>query len=103
MTRSSKNIWQSRQRKRRCHPDVSRYIKKFRSTTALGPTEERGVPLWVGYDIEDIDYDLSVAGLMKADDLTEDELHERGVTTFTRVAAGDRSMYEKLGIASIVD
>jgi hypothetical protein len=78
---------------------VSRYIKKFRSTTALGPTEERGVPLWVGYDIEGMDDDLSSAGLVKADDLSDDELRERGVTTFTRVAAGDRSMYEKLGIA----
>jgi len=78
---------------------VSRYIKKFRSTTALGPTEERGVPLWVGYDIEGVDDDLSDAGLVKADDLSDDELRERGVTVFTRVAAGDRSMYEKLGIA----
>jgi hypothetical protein len=78
---------------------MSRYIKKFRSTIALGPTEERGVPLWVGYDIEGIDDDLSSAGLMNADELTEDELRERGVTTFTRVAAGDRAMYEKLGIA----
>jgi hypothetical protein len=78
---------------------MSRYIKKFRSTTALGPTEERGVPLWVGYDIEGMDDDLSSAGLMKADDLTDAQLRERGVTTFTQVAAGDRAMYEKLGIA----
>ena len=75
---------------------MSRYIKKFRSTTALGPTEERGVPLWVGYDIEGIDDDLSDLGLLKADDLSDDELRERGVTTFTRV---DQPMYEKLGIA----
>ena len=78
---------------------MSRYIKKFRSTTALGPTEERGVPLWVGYDIEGIDEDLSSAGLMKADGMTDDELRERGVTTFIRVAADDQSMHEKLGIA----
>jgi hypothetical protein len=77
---------------------MSRYIKKFRSTTALGPTEERGVPLWVGYDIEGIDEDLSGAGLMKADELTDDELRERGVNAFIRVVAGDRAMYEKLGI-----
>jgi len=77
---------------------VSRYIKKFRSTTALGPTEERGVPLWVGYDIEGVDDDLSAAGLTKANDLTDDELRERGVITFTRVAAGDQATYEKLGI-----
>jgi hypothetical protein len=78
---------------------MSRYIKKFRSTTALGPTEERGVPLWAGYDIEGVDDDLSDAGLLKADEMTEDELRDRGVITFTRVAAGDEAMYEKLGIA----
>jgi hypothetical protein len=78
---------------------MSRYIKKFRSTTALGPTEERGIPLWVGYDIEGIDDDLSHAALMKVDDLTDDELRERGITTFTRVATGDQATYEKLGIA----
>jgi hypothetical protein len=78
---------------------MSRYIKKFRSTTALGPTEERGVPLWVGYDIEGVDDDLSYAGFVNADDMTADELRERGVIAFTRIAAGDRAMYEKLGIA----
>jgi len=78
---------------------MSRYIKKFRSTTALGPTEERGVAMWVGYDLEGVDDDLSDAGLIKADEMTGDELRERGVTAFTRVAAGDRSTYEKLGIA----
>jgi hypothetical protein len=78
---------------------MSRYIKKFRSTTALGPTEERGVPLWVGYDIEGVDGDLSHAGLTKADNVTDDELRERGVITFTRVSADDEAMYEKLGIA----
>jgi hypothetical protein len=78
---------------------MSRYIKKFRSTTALGPTEERGVPLWAGYDMEGVDDDLSHAGLTKADNLTDDELRERGVITFTRVSADDEAMYEKLGIA----
>jgi len=77
---------------------MSRYIKKFKSTTALGPTEERGFALWVGYDIEGVDDDLSEAGLLKADELTEAQLRERGVTTFTRVAARDSAMYEKLGM-----
>jgi hypothetical protein len=77
---------------------MSRYIKKFRSTTALGPTEERGVPLWVGYEIEGVDDDLSDAGLVKVDDWSDDELRERGVTAFTRVAAGDEATYGKLGI-----
>jgi hypothetical protein len=78
---------------------MARYIKKFRSTTALGPTEERGVPLWVGYDIEGMDDDLSRACLVKIDNLTDDELHELGVTAFIHVAAGDQAMHEKLGIA----
>jgi hypothetical protein len=79
---------------------MSRYIKKFRSTTALGPTEERGVPLWAGYDIDGVDDDdLSHAGLLKAEEMTDDERRERGVITFTRVAPGDEAMYEKLGLA----
>jgi hypothetical protein len=78
---------------------MSRYIKKFRSTTALGPTEERGVPLWVGYDIEGVDDDLSDAGFTKADELTDAQLRDRGVTAFIRVAAGDQALYENLGIA----
>jgi hypothetical protein len=75
-----------------------RYVKKFKSTTALGPTEERGFALWVGYDIEGIDEDLSAIGLVQVNDWTSDQLAERGVTSFTRVAAGDEAMYEKLGI-----
>jgi hypothetical protein len=75
-----------------------RYVKKFKSTTALGPTEERGFALWVGYDIEGIDEDLSAIGLVQVNDWTSDQLAERGVTSFTRVAAGDDAMYEKLGI-----
>lgn len=77
---------------------MSRYLKKFKSTTALGPTEERGIPLWVGYDIEGVADDLSEAGLVKVDDWTEEQLRERGVTTFTRVAQGDAATYQKLGI-----
>jgi hypothetical protein len=69
-----------------------RYIKKFKSTTALGPTEERGFALWAGYDIDGVDDDLSEAGLIKADELTDAQLREHGVTTFTRVTA------EQLGI-----
>ena len=77
---------------------MSRYIKKFKSTTALGPTEERGFALWAGYEIEGIDRDLSEFGLVKVDDLTAEQLAEHGVTSFTRVAAGDEAMYGKLGI-----
>lgn len=71
---------------------MSRYIKKFKSTTALGPTEERGFALWAGYEIEGVDGDLSYAGLVNVDDWSEDKLRELGVTVFTRVDA------ERLGI-----
>ncbi|HXH39400.1 MAG TPA: hypothetical protein VNN08_12295 [Thermoanaerobaculia bacterium] len=77
---------------------MSRYIKKFKSTIALGPTEERGFALWVGYDIDGVAEDLSHAGLVKVDDWSEEMLAERGVTTFTRVDSGDDATYEKLGI-----
>jgi hypothetical protein len=78
---------------------MSRYLKKFKSTTALGPTEERGFALWVGYEIEGISDDLSNIGLVKVDDWSEEMLRERGVTTFTRVEVGDVAMYAKLGIS----
>ena len=80
---------------------MSRYIKKFKSTTALGPTEERGFALWVGYDIEGVSNDLSSAGLMKVDDWSEEMLRERGITSFTRVEPGDSATYEKLGIVVV--
>jgi hypothetical protein len=75
---------------------MSRYVKKFKSTTALGPTEERGFPLWVGYEIEGVDGDVS--GLVNVDDWSEERLRELGVTTFTRVEIGDVAMRRKLGI-----
>ncbi|HEX7153936.1 MAG TPA: hypothetical protein VF618_20770 [Thermoanaerobaculia bacterium] len=72
---------------------MARYVKRFkRFGHALGPSEERGFALWVGYDIEGVDDDLSAEGLEKAEALTEEELAERGVTTFTPVTL------EKLGI-----
>ena len=79
---------------------MSRYLKKFKSTTALGPTEERGFALWVGYEIEGISDDLSHLGLVNVDDWSEEMLRERGVTAFTRVEAGDVEMYVKLGISN---
>ncbi|MEA2339087.1 MAG: hypothetical protein QOE82_3094, partial [Thermoanaerobaculia bacterium] len=42
--------------------------------------------------------DLSHAGLINVDDWDEEELRARGVTTFTRIAAGDAEMHDKLGI-----
>lgn len=75
---------------------MSRYIKKFKSTTALGPTEERGFALWVGYEIEGVDGD--VAGLTNVDDWSDEKLRELGVTAFTRVEIGDVAMRSKLGV-----
>jgi len=75
---------------------MSRYIKKFKSTTALGPTEERGFALWVGYEIEGVDGSLS--GFVNVDEWSEEKLRDLGVTTFTRVEIGDVAMRAKLGI-----
>jgi hypothetical protein len=75
---------------------MSRYIKKFKSTTALGPTEERGFALWVGYEIEGVDGSLS--GFVNVDDWSGEKLRELGVTTFTRVDIGDVVTRGKLGI-----
>ena len=78
---------------------MARYIKKFgRIGYALGPSEERGFAMWAGYDIEGVDADLTHAGLIKVDGWTDEQLAERGVTSFTRVEPGDRELYEKLGL-----
>ncbi|HMC22417.1 MAG TPA: hypothetical protein VKL19_11245 [Thermoanaerobaculia bacterium] len=78
---------------------MGRYIKKFaRVGHSLGPSEERGFALWVGYDIEDRTGDLLKLGLINVDGWPEDELRSRGVTTFTSVAADDAEMREKLGL-----
>ncbi len=78
---------------------MTRYVKKFgRIGFALGPSEERGFALWAGYDIVGVEGDLSYAGLLRADAMTDAELHERGITTFTRVEPDDDATYRKLGI-----
>ena len=78
------------------NPRMSRYIKKFKSTIALGPTEERGFALWVGYEIEGVDGDVS--GMVNVDDWSFERLGELGVTAFTRVEIGDVTTRKKLGI-----
>jgi hypothetical protein len=77
---------------------VARYLKKLRTVGSLGPSEERGAGLWVGYDLPGVDDDLSHAGLVRADDLSPAELAHRGVTAFTIVAEDDEMMRRKLGI-----
>jgi hypothetical protein len=78
---------------------VARYIKKFgRVGQALGPSEERGFALWVGYDIAGFSGDLTPAGLINVDGWTDERLAPYGVTTFVRVEPGDEETYRKLGI-----
>jgi hypothetical protein len=77
---------------------MARYIKKFKSTLALGPTEERGFALWVGYQIEGISGDQTAAGLVNVDDWSEDQLRERGVSSFTIVTLNDHAILNALGL-----
>jgi hypothetical protein len=78
---------------------LSRYIKKFgRIGYALGPSEERGFAMWVGYDLVGVDDDLSHLGLVNVDSWTEERLAQHDVTTFIRVEPDDKATYEKLGI-----
>ena len=72
---------------------MSRYIRNVaRVAASLGPTEERGFRVWVGYDIDGVDDDLSEHGLINVDDWSNEQLAERGVTSFTTIDL------EKLGI-----
>jgi len=62
---------------------VARYIKNVRKQSiSMGPTEERGAALWVGYDLDGVDGDLSHLGLIKVDD---EEAARRGVTVFREI------------------
>lgn len=73
---------------------MSRYIKNVaRVASSLGPSEERGYAMWVGYDIVGVDDDLTSLGLLKVDDAGD-----RGVTHFTVVEPDDVEMHEKLGL-----
>jgi hypothetical protein len=78
---------------------MARYIKRFsRVGHVLGPSEERGYGVWIGYDIAGVDDDLSPIGLIRVDDWTEEALAQRGVTGFARVEPDDAATYERLGI-----
>ena len=72
---------------------MARYIKKFAHVGAIGPTEERGFALWVGYDIDGVADDLSDDGLIRVDGWSDEELQKRGVTSFATITL------EKLGIS----
>ena len=61
---------------------VARYIKNVRKQSmSMGPTEERGAALWVGYDLDGVDDDLTHLGLVKAD---EEMAARHGVTAFVK-------------------
>ncbi|HSP16650.1 MAG TPA: hypothetical protein VLV78_18030 [Thermoanaerobaculia bacterium] len=78
---------------------MSRYIKKFgRIGQALGPSEERGFAMWVGYDIAGLDQDLSGNGMIHVDGWTDEQLAAYGVTSFAAVGPEDEETYRKLGI-----
>ena len=79
---------------------MARYIRKLRTLSSLGPSEERGAGLWAGYDLAGVEADLSQAGLIRVDDWSAEALAQHGVHTFTFVAEDDEMMHEKLGISS---
>jgi len=62
---------------------VGRYVKKLTRVGSIGPNEERGFAIWVGYDIAGVDDDLSEQGLIRVDDASD----THGVTTFTPIDA----------------
>lgn len=71
---------------------MGRYIKRVTRVGSIGPTEERGFGIWVGYELAGVEDDLSEHGLIRVDDWTDEQLAERGVVTFLSVTP------EKLGI-----
>ena len=73
---------------------MARYLKRLQRVTSIGPTEERGFGVWAGYDIVDVDDDLSAYGLIRIEEAPPDH----GVTLFTRVDPDDEKTYEKLGV-----
>ncbi|HEX8171760.1 MAG TPA: hypothetical protein VF824_14580 [Thermoanaerobaculia bacterium] len=77
---------------------MGRYIKKLTRVGSLGPTEERGAGLWVGYDLVGIEDDLSDRGMIRVDGWPEERIAEHGIATFRRVERGDAATYAILGI-----
>jgi len=64
---------------------MTRYIRRFsRIGHSLGPSEERGFALWVGYDVADAGGDLSGLGLIEVDGWSDADLAARGVTAFRK-------------------
>lgn len=77
---------------------MGRYLRKLKRIGSIGPNEERGSGLWVGYELVGVNGDLSEAGLVSVDDWPEDRIADHGVVAFVRVEPDDDATYEKLGI-----
>jgi hypothetical protein len=78
---------------------MARYVRKFgRIGHALGPSEERGFALWVGYDIESPPADSAQLGFIPVDGWPQEKIDELGVKSFVVVRAGDIEMRRKLGL-----
>lgn len=77
---------------------MARYIKKFKSLSSAGPTEERGFAIWAGYDIVGVEDDLSAHGLINVEGWSEEEIARHGIATFLRVDPEDEATYARLGI-----
>ena len=71
---------------------MGRYIRRVTRVGSIGPSEERGFGIWVGYDVAGVDDDLSEHGLIRVDHWPPEELEARGVTMFTPIEP------DKLGI-----
>ncbi len=75
---------------------MGRYIKKFpRIGHALGPSEERGFAMWVGYDIAGMTDDLSEEGFIRVDGWTAEQLAQYDVVTFKAVTASEMGIEKK--------
>lgn len=62
---------------------MPRYVRRVsRIGHSLGPSEERGFELWVGYDIDVALDRAEELGLVSVEDWPDERLVELGVTTF---------------------
>lgn len=74
---------------------MARYIRKFsRIGHSLGPSEERGFAMWVGFDIADAEGDLSAHGYTNVDRWSDEQLASYNIATFKRTTR------EQLGLGS---
>lgn len=81
---------------------MARYVRQYRGVSlSMGPTEERGAGLWIGYDIDDVDDDLTAYGLIRADELDRDRLEALSITEWIPVRRDDEKLLARLGISHL--